>query len=652
MKNIILLPFLLLFINLSAQTFVNNKGNRNQSYPVITETNPEIVNLINQASEDTIESHIRFMQSFIRDATSAEAVIIQNWLVDKFESYGYEDISIHYFDYNSQQLDAGNVVVVKKGTDFPNEYIIVSSNYDQPYGPGADANASGTAAVVECARLLKDFLPKRTIIFVPFNAEELGFVGSLPFARKCASENMSILALFYMASIGWFPPENPNTFMGSGYSYISKALFEYYQQTANIYIPSIPTQRFSIGDVWSGDHMSFNINEFPSLCNCNIEYINQHPCYPHGNADTLGHCVNRLDLVKAYVQAMSASVAELANAWLPPQNLSACSGTDKILISWDGDNEPSFYKVFKNDELLEETTENFYEDYDVEIGNKYEYYVIAVNNESKLETAPSNKDEVTFVQPLQLPYFNDFSADRYGFEQSDWVLKNVDDKSSLCNTNTNGNFSDNYLSIAELDWFPIPNNIDNISIRFKWQGTVHGIFSAYLNAYPFLNDYSNAGLWFEITTDRKTWHKLAYLSHTNNSWQEYEFSLNDYINSNFFQARWRLESSGAQNHIYQKIGYITDIEINYLLGINEPHEHTSYISSFNFTPNPASSFINIVTNQPESYNISIYDMAGRVIFAQDDFTDGTLDIKRLQSGNYLLVASTKQHRMARKLIKQ
>ena len=128
--------------------------------------------------------------------------------------------------------------------------------------------------------------------------------------------------------------------------------------------------------------------------------------------------------------------------------------------------------------------------------------------------------------------------------------------------------------------------------------------------------------------------------------------MNDYINSNFFQTRWRLESSGAQNHIYQKIGYITDIEINYLLGINEPHEHTSYISSFNFTPNPASSFINIVTNQPESYNISIYNMAGRVIFAQDDFTDGTLDIKRLQSGNYLLVASTKQHRMARKLIKQ
>ena len=31
----------MLFINLPAQTFVNNKGNRNQSYPIITETDPE-----------------------------------------------------------------------------------------------------------------------------------------------------------------------------------------------------------------------------------------------------------------------------------------------------------------------------------------------------------------------------------------------------------------------------------------------------------------------------------------------------------------------------------------------------------------------------------------------------------------------------------
>jgi hypothetical protein len=643
MKKIILIPFILLFISLSAQTFINNKGNRNQSYPVITETKPEILNLINQASQDSIENYIRFLQGFIRDATSAEAVIIQNWLVEKFESYGYEDISIHYFDYHSQQLDAGNVVVVKKGTEFPDEFIIISTNYDQPRGPGADSNGSGTAAVVECARLFKDFPTKRSIIFVPFNAEELGLVGSMPFAQKCASENMNIIALFYMATIGWFPPDT-ETFMGSGYSYISKALFESYQQTANIYVPSIPTHRFSIGDVWAGDNMPFNMNEYPSLCVCNLEYINQHPCYSHGGVDTLGHCVNRLDLVKAYVKAVSAFAAELANAWLPPQNLSACSGKDKITVSWDGDNETSLYKVFKNSELLDETSKTFYEDYDVGIGNKYEYYVIANNNETSQETAPSNKDVIIFVEPLQLPYTNSFSDNKYGFEQSDWVLRNISGISSLCNTTGNGIFQDNYLSIAELDWLEIPKGTENISIRFKWRGNILGI-GQYWNI-------NNAGMWFEVTNDRKTWQKLAFISGNNNNWSDYEFSLNEFINSDFFQARFRLESSGAMTYSYRKIGYITDVEINYLLSINEPKERSSYISSFIFSPNPTSEIINIITKQPEPYHISIYDMSGRVVFSQDGFRDGTLSVANLKVGNYLVVASTKQHRMARKLIKK
>jgi len=643
--------FILFFLSLTVcaqMTLINNKGNRNQSYPIITQTKPEVVQLLNQVSQNNLENSIRYMQQFYRVATSPAALTVQNWLVEHFESYGYDEVSVHYFNMNSQQLAAGNVVVVKRGTEFPDEYIMITSHYDHsswdyPAGPGADDNASGTAGVMECARLLKDFPTKRSIMFVPFNAEEYWMVGSLPFAQKCAAENMNIIAHLNMDMIGWFPPNNPNTIMASGYSYISKTLFEFFEKTANTYVPSIPTIRLSDGDSYGGDHMPFNMYEYPSLYIGDIEYHDQHPCY-HKTCDTIGpyqagvNCgVNRLDLAKAFVQATLSAAAELANAWLPPQNLSACSGTGKITVSWDQDSESSSYKIFRNDVFLNETTENFYIDQDVEFGNQYEYYVIAVNS-SALETAPSNKDKVRFVEPLQLPYSSNFSESKYGFEQSDWVLRNNASKEALCNTSGDGRFPDNYLSIAELDWFSIPKNTEKISIGFKWRGNLDGI-------------WYNTGMFFEVTNDRKTWHKLAFISNNITNWVNQEFSLNQYINSDFFQARFRLESSGAQG-IYTKIGYIADVEIDFVLGGDTVgvKEQLPYISSFHFSPNPATTHIHIVTNQQDPYHISIYDMSGRVIFARDGFSDGELSVAHLRSGNYLIVASTKQHRVARKLV--
>ena len=645
MKKIILLFFTLSFFALSAQeTVIDNKGNRNQSYPVITQTKPEIVQLINQVNQDSLEAHIRYMQGFSRVATSPAALEVQNWLVSKFESYGYEDISIHYFHHKTQPqlLDAGNVIVVKKGTELPDEYIIVSSHYDSDDCPGADDNASGTAGVLECARLLKDFPTKRSIIFIPFNDEEQGIIGSINFAKKCAAENMNIIAVFNMDMLGWFPPENPNTIMASGYSFISQALFEYYQQTANTYVTAIPTIRFSFGDMY-GDNTALNIYEYPSLYIGDYEYISKHPCY-HKKCDTIGpyqvgvDCgVNRLDLARAFVQAVLASSVELANAWLPPQNLSACSGIDNITVGWDNDGESSSYKIYRNDMFLEETTDHFYIDHNVVKGSKYEYYVIAVHATTAQESAPSNKDKVTFVAPLQLPYFNDFSVNKYGFEQSDWVMRNMLNKPSLCNTAKSDKVPDNYLSIAELDWFSIPEDVKNITIHFKWCGNLIGI-------------WDNTGMFFEVTNDRKTWHKLAYLTGNIPTWKNYEISLNEYINNDFVQLRFRLESSGSQNYTYTKIGYITDVKIDtgsVGIRINEP---ISYLSSFNFTPNPASSFINITTDQNEPYQIAIYDMRGKAVFSQEHFHDGALGVAHLPKGTYFIVASVKQHRVARKLV--
>jgi hypothetical protein len=156
-------------------------------------------------------------------------------------------------------------------------------------------------------------------------------------------------------------------------------------------------------------------------------------------------------------------------------------------------------------------------------------------------------------------------------------------------------------------------------------------------------------LYFEVTNDRKTWHKLAYFSGYL-EWVEHNFSLNDY-KSDFFQARFPVESSGSPRYgPYTKIGYITDFEILYEADTTNIIEPTPYISTFHFSPNPASSYINISTNQQEPYHFAIFDMTGRLVFEQDSFMDGQLNVAQLHTGNYLIVASTKQHRVAKKLV--
>jgi len=287
--------------------------------------------------------------------------------------------------------------------------------------------------------------------------------------------------------------------------------------------------------------------------------------------------------------------------------------------------------------FLDVIAENFYLDFNVEVGSSYEYYVIAMSCEDREAGAPSNKEKVTFVEPLQLPYFNDFSENKNGFEQSDWVLRNVSGKGTLCNTAGAAYFSDNYLSFAELDWFSIPENTENVTVRFKWQGILNGI-------------WKNTGLFFEVTNDRKTWHKLGYISSNAMGWKDCQFSLNQFIGSDFCQVRFRLESSGALNQTSQKIGYITDVQIDFngIIGIQEPEPN--YFKDLVMAPNPTTGLVQITTFQELPYQVSVFNMSGQRVFQEDSFQDGNLNLSMLQSGVYIVRVAFYNHSIAKKLV--
>lgn len=91
--------------------------------------------------------------------------------------------------YGPTLKDSENVIAFIEGSEYPEEYLVLSAHYDHmgiengKIFYGADDNASGTAAVMEMARVFQQAKlegngPKRSIIIAHFTGEEFGLFGS------------------------------------------------------------------------------------------------------------------------------------------------------------------------------------------------------------------------------------------------------------------------------------------------------------------------------------------------------------------------------------------------------------------------------------------------------------------------------------------
>lgn len=126
-------------------------------------------------------------------------------------------VSRHRFPHENIFLD--NVVAEFSGTE-PESFVLVTAHLDStaafgdgPYNPandpapGSDDDASGIAAVLAIAEVIakarQTRKAKRSIRFVLFNAEEHGLVGSKAYARRQASLQTQITAVFQMDMIGY-----------------------------------------------------------------------------------------------------------------------------------------------------------------------------------------------------------------------------------------------------------------------------------------------------------------------------------------------------------------------------------------------------------------------------------------------------------------
>jgi hypothetical protein len=116
---------------------------------------------------------------------------LNGWLQpEQIEQDGFK------FNYGSILYTTRNLIATFPGTVHPEEVVILSAHFDStstnPYwlAPGAEDNASGTAALLEAARILRFYRFDRTIKLVWFNAEEQGLLGSASYVADHPTGNI------------------------------------------------------------------------------------------------------------------------------------------------------------------------------------------------------------------------------------------------------------------------------------------------------------------------------------------------------------------------------------------------------------------------------------------------------------------------------
>jgi carboxypeptidase Q len=97
------------------------------------------------------------------------------------------------------EVPLANTIAEIKGTEKPNEYVMLSAHFDSWDGSsGATDNGTGTLAMMEAMRILKIVYPnpKRTIVVGHWNSEEQGLNGSRAFSEDHPEIVKGLQALF------------------------------------------------------------------------------------------------------------------------------------------------------------------------------------------------------------------------------------------------------------------------------------------------------------------------------------------------------------------------------------------------------------------------------------------------------------------------
>lgn len=184
---------------------------------------PGIEKMLKEVSPDSLKGYIKTLVAFgTRNTLSTQTDpkrgigAARNWVLAKFNEFARQSggrLSA-FIDTTTLQPDGrrvdmplllGNVTATLKGTDPADKRIfIISGHLDNMRSnvmdrtgdaPGANDDGSGTAAVMECARVMSKYSFPATVIFVAMSGEEQGLLGARFMSEKAKKEGWHIEAV-------------------------------------------------------------------------------------------------------------------------------------------------------------------------------------------------------------------------------------------------------------------------------------------------------------------------------------------------------------------------------------------------------------------------------------------------------------------------
>jgi hypothetical protein len=183
---------------------------------VLEKKKTDISTVLAAVSDSIVRSTIQGMQNFgTRYYTNANRDSVFRWLRNRFLQTGITDVAFDSFYYNSTWQK--NVIATIPGSVYPDVELIVGGHLDSyssptTQAPGADDNASGTAAAIEMARAIvaTNYQPALTMRFIGFAAEEAGLRGSADYALKASQANRDIRSMQNYDMIGYRDQSQPD----------------------------------------------------------------------------------------------------------------------------------------------------------------------------------------------------------------------------------------------------------------------------------------------------------------------------------------------------------------------------------------------------------------------------------------------------------
>ena len=384
----------------SALTAPQKRAGRTGSRAVQPARNPQILKLVTEIDARNIERTIRKLVSFgtrntLSDQNDPNRGIgaARDWLYAEFlqaavSSGGRMTVEKQTFEQPKaarvpQPTILTNIVATLKGTqpESANRVYVVSGHYDSMCSnptdakcdaPGADDDASGTAAVLEMARVMAKYKFDATIVFMTVPGEEQGLFGAIHFAEEAKKSNMDIEAMFTNdiigSSVGGNGVHDPHTVrvfsegvpsnetqqeattrrsVGGENDSTSRQLARFIKEVGERYVPSMKVWMIYRRDRYGrgGDHQPFLERGYAAVrfTEPNENYQHQHQNVRVQSGIQYGDLpqFDDFNYIADVARVNAAALAGLALAPARPKNVTFPSGlSNDTPIKWDGNKEP------------------------------------------------------------------------------------------------------------------------------------------------------------------------------------------------------------------------------------------------------------------------------------------------------------------------